>query len=313
MYLSYLEAMADMDMYDAIIKCLREKTDMQPDVGIICGSGLGGISEVLSDTITLKYEDIPGWPQSTVKGHAGELVFGLMHGKIKVVCMRGRFHGYEGHEYNKLGIGVRAMKMLGVKLLVVTAAAGGINRSFSIGDIMVINDHISFPCMAGFNPLVGPVDPRFGPRFTAVSDAYDQKLIDHMHKCAGELGISKLMRTGNYTQVSGPNYESRGEIKFLRTVGSDAVGMSTVPEVLVAVGCGMKVAALCMITNIAVLPGDDLPPANHAEVIDVVAERTKDVQSLVSLFLKDALAFVENKDALPKVPDSPAKKPRIHK
>mmetsp|Transcript_10951 Transcript_10951/g.20408 ORF Transcript_10951/g.20408 Transcript_10951/m.20408 type:complete len:304 (-) Transcript_10951:214-1125(-) len=303
--------MTEGDKYDAILKCLREKTSMEPEVGIICGSGLGGISEVLTDTITFKYQDIPGWPESTVKGHAGELVFGLMHGTVKVVCMRGRFHGYEGHEYSKLGIGVRTMKLLGVKLLVVTAAAGGINRSFSIGDIMVINDHISFPCMSGFNPLVGPVDHRFGPRFTAVSNAYDPKLIEHMHKCAEELEISKLMRTGNYTQVSGPNYESRGEIKMLRIVGADAVGMSTVPEVLVAVGCGMKVLALCMITNIAVLPGDDLPPANHAEVIDVVNDRTKDVQSLVSRFLKDALDFIPPDP--PRVPDSPAKKPRIHK
>mmetsp|Transcript_113644 Transcript_113644/g.185207 ORF Transcript_113644/g.185207 Transcript_113644/m.185207 type:complete len:314 (+) Transcript_113644:75-1016(+) len=302
--------MAGMDMYDAIIKCLRERTAMEPQVGIICGSGLGGIPEVLTETVTVKYQDIPGWPQSAVKGHANELVFGIMHGTVKVVCMRGRFHGYEGIEYSKLGIGVRVMKLLGVKLLLVTAAAGGINRDYSIGDIMVINDHISFPCMAGFNPLVGPVDPRFGTRFTPVSDLYDPKLIEHMHKCAGQIGLSKLMRTGNYTQVSGPNYESRGEIKMLRIVGGDAVGMSTVPEVLVAAGCGMKVLGLCMITNIAVLPGEDLPPANHAEVVDVVNMRTKDVQNLVSRFLKDALDFVP--EDVPKVPDSPAKRPRSH-
>lgn len=282
------------DKYDAIIECLRAKTSMQPEVGIICGSGLGGISDVLTDTVTINYKDIPGWPESTVKGHAGELVFGYMHGTIKVFCMRGRFHGYEGHEKSKLGIGVRVMKLLGVKLLVVTAAAGSVNRDYSIGDIMVLNDHISFPCMAGNNPLVGPVDPRFGTRFVPVSDAYDPKLIDHMHKCAADLGLSKLMRTGNYTQVSGPNYESRGEIKFLRIVGADAVGMSTVPEVLVAVGCGIKVLGLAMITNIAVLPGEDKPPANHAEVIEVVNMRTKDVQQLVSHFLKDALKVSEN-------------------
>lgn len=300
----------EKDMYEVIVEKLREKTSMKPEVGIICGSGLGGISEVLTDTVTIHYSELPGWPESTVKGHAGELVFGLMHGMVKVVCMRGRFHGYEGHAYNKLGIGVRVMKMLGVKLLVVTAAAGGINRDFSIGDIMVINDHISFPCMAGFNPLVGPVDERFGTRFTAVSDAYDLKLIDHMHAAAKDLGITNLMRTGNYTQVSGPNYESRGEINFLRIVGADAVGMSTVPEVLVAVGCGIKVVGLAMITNIAVLPGDDKPPANHQEVIDVVKLRTKDVQNLVKHFLRDALSLVAPE--VPKVPESPAKRPRVH-
>lgn len=278
----------DVDQYHAIVECLRKKTSMVPEVGIICGSGLGGISELLTDTITIRYKDIPGWPESTVKGHAGELVFGVMHDNVKVVCMRGRFHGYEGIEYSKLGLGPKVMKLLGVKLLVVTAAAGGINRDYSVGDLMVINDHISFPCMAGFNPLVGPVDDRFGPRFVAVSDTYDPKLIEHMYNCARELGLSKLMRTGTYSQVSGPNYESRGEIALLRTVGGDCVGMSTVPEILVAASCGMKILGLAMITNKAILPGEDLPAANHAEVIEVVNTRTKDVQNLVSRFLKDA-------------------------
>eukprot|EP00929_Paragymnodinium_shiwhaense_P094438 TRINITY_DN54_c0_g1_i2.p1 TRINITY_DN54_c0_g1~~TRINITY_DN54_c0_g1_i2.p1 ORF type:complete len:329 (+),score=90.61 TRINITY_DN54_c0_g1_i2:79-987(+) len=280
------------DAYDAIVKFLRTKTDMVPAVGIICGSGLGGLSALLNDTTTVKYGDIPGWPQTTVHGHAGELVFGTMHGSVKIVCMKGRFHGYEGHDYSKLALGVRVMKLLGAELLVVTNAAGGINRDFNVGDIMVMDDHVSFPCMSGLNPLVGPNDDRFGPRFPPVSDAYDEKLIKLAQKCGEELSLSKVMRQGCYCQMSGPNYESRAEVRLLRTLSVDAVGMSTVPEVLAAVHCGMKILGLSLITNKAVLPGDDAPAANHAEVIEAGNARAKDVQALVSLFLKDAMNIV---------------------
>jgi len=280
------------DPYDLIYTYLRTKTSMEPQVGIICGSGLGGLVDLLSDPTIVYYKDIPGWPVPTVAGHAGELVFGTLHdGAVKVVCMKGRFHGYEGHHPSKLGMGPRVMKLLGVEMLVVTNAAGGIHKDFVVGDIMAIDDHISFPCLSGLNPLVGPNDERFGPRFPAVSDAYDPRLIDHLMKCAGELKLTKLMRKGNYTQVSGPNYESRAECRMLRMVGADAVGMSTVPEVLVAASCGMKILGMSMITNKVVFPDDDAPPANHAEVIGVVDMRTKDMQELVKLFLKDAMSI----------------------
>jgi purine-nucleoside phosphorylase len=281
---------AAKDQYDTIMDFLRTKTDMTPTVGIVCGSGLGGITQRLNDTITVKYTDIPGWPQCTVAGHAGELVFGTMHGNVQIVAMRGRAHGYVGHDYKKLGLGPRIMKLLGCELLVVTNAAGGINREFNVGDIMVMDDHISFPCMSGINPLVGLNDERFGPRFPPMSEAYDPKLVAHMHACAKELGLTKLMRTGCYVQVSGPNYESKAEVRLLRTIGADAVGMSTVPEVIVAAHCGFKmILGMSMITNAAILPGEDKPAANHKEVLEVIDLRTKDIQDLVSLFLKDAI------------------------
>lgn len=284
--------MAAKDNYDQIVDYIKTKTSMTPQIGIICGSGLGGLSEVLTEQTVVHYKDMPGWPVPTVAGHNGELVFGLMHGNIRVVCMRGRFHGYEGHEYSKLGLGVRVMKLLGIELIVITNAAGGISKEFNVGDIMVMNDHISFPCMSGLNPLVGLNDERFGTRFPPMSDAYDEDLIKHMNKCGKELGLEKLMREGLYCQVSGPNYESRGEVRLLRTLQADAVGMSTVPEVMIARHCGLKVLGLSMITNKAVLPGDDTPPANHKEVIEVVNMRTKDVQALVKLFCKDAMSVI---------------------
>lgn len=280
------------DNYDAIVQFLRTKTSMVPDVGIICGSGLGGLSALLSDTTTVHYKDIPGWPQPTVHGHAGELVFGTMHGSVKVVCMKGRFHGYEGHDYSKLALGPRVMKLLGAQLLVVTNAAGGINKDFNVGDIMVMDDHISFPCLAGLNPLVGINDDKLGPRFPPVSDAYEPGLIKLVHDKAKEQKIQGI-RQGCYCQVSGPNYESRAEVKLLRVIGADSVGMSTVPEVLAAVHCGMKVLGLSLITNKAVLPGEDAPAANHAEVIEAVNARTKDIQGLVSSVLKDAIQFIK--------------------
>jgi len=289
------QSMSNLASYEEIVDFIRSKTDITPQIGIICGSGLGGLSDLLTDTVVVNYADIPGWPVPTVKGHIGELVFGFMHDSVKVVCMRGRFHGYEGHEYHTLGLGVRVMKLLGIQILVVTNAAGGINKNFRVGDMMIINDHVSFPCMSGNNPLVGPNDDKFGTRFPPMSDAYDENLIAHMHNCAAELGFTKIMHEGQYTQVSGPNYESRGEIKMLRMMGADAVGMSTIPEVMVARHCGLKVLALSMITNIAVLPGDNAPPANHKEVIEVVSMRTNDMQNLVKQFCKDAMGVVGGK------------------
>lgn len=276
-------------MYDDIVAKIRSEVKDEPKIGIICGSGLGGITDILTNTTVLHYKDLPGWPESTVKGHAGELVFGNMHDDVKVVCMKGRFHGYEGYESSKLGLGVRVMKLLGVEYLIVTNAAGGINPEFNVGDLMVLNDHISFPCMAGNNPLVGINNERFGDRFPPMSDAYDENLIKHLTDCAVELGLTSLVRKGCYVHLSGPNYESRSEIKMLRIMGADAVGMSTVPEVMVARHCGMKVLGMSMITNKAVLPGDDAPPANHKEVIEVVNSRTNDVQNLVKLYCKGVM------------------------
>merc|ERR1712032_262167 len=291
---------AENKMYDGIVTKIREKVNMVPQIGIICGSGLGGLAEVLTDATTIHYSDLPGWPEATVKGHAGELVFGTMHEGMKVVCMKGRFHGYEGHECSKLGLGVRVMKLLGVELLVVTNAAGGINPEFNVGDIMIINDHISFPCLAGNNPLVGLNNERFGTRFPPTSDAYDDDLMAHLEACSKELNLTPLMRKGSYVHVSGPNYESRSEIRMLRLMQADAVGMSTVPEVLVARHCGMKVLGLSMITNKAVLPGDNAPPANHKEVIEVVNMRTQSVQELVKLFCKSAMQVVSGEPSAKK-------------
>ena len=251
---------------------------------IICGSGLGGLADTIDDAIAIQYGDIEGFPGTTVAGHKGELVFGKLSG-MHVVCMRGRFHSYEGHEMQMCTFPVRVGAHLGVDTLIVTNAAGGLNRSFKVGDLMVMSDHLFIPGMAGRNPLVGLNDAGpdgTWPRFPPMSDAYDPELAALAWACGAAEGMQQFMhKTGTYAMVSGPNYETTAECRFLHGAGADAVGMSTAPECIVARHCGMRVLGFSLITNVAVLNPGEGPPANHAEVLEATDMRAAQLQGLV--------------------------------
>ena len=236
------------------------------DIGVILGSGLGDYAEALEDAVKLPYSEIPGFPRSTVAGHAGMWCCGTLYGK-RVVMMQGRFHYYEGYGMKDVTLPVRVMQKIGVKTLVVTNAAGGVNMGYHPGDLMVIGDMFSLTAQ---NPLIGPNLDAFGPRFPDMSCAFDKELRALAHECANEQGFA--LREGVYAQMTGPTYETPAEIRMLRTLGADAVGMSTVPEVIVARHGGMRVLGISCITNMAAGILDQ--PLNHAEVTET-ANRVK--------------------------------------
>ncbi|XP_046731304.1 purine nucleoside phosphorylase 4a isoform X2 [Silurus meridionalis] len=240
---------------------------------------------MLADTLqcqdSFKYSDIPGFPQSTVQGHAGKLVFGELEGKI-CVCMQGRFHMYEGHSLCKVTFPVRVFKLLGVETLIVTNAAGAIAESYHCGDVMIIRDHINFPGLAGLNPLIGPNDDKFGPRFPPMSGVYDKDLQKLAFDICKSMGVSQFVQEGVYCMVGGPNFESVAEAKLLYKLGVDAVGMSTAPEVLVASHCGMRVFGLSLITNKVVKSYEGSEPTNHEDVLAVSKMRSEMLQKLIS-------------------------------
>lgn len=236
------------------------------DIGVILGSGLGDYAEALEDAVKLPYSEIPGFPRSTVAGHAGMWCCGTLYGK-RVVMMQGRFHYYEGYGMKDVTLPVRVMQKIGVKTLVVTNAAGGVNLGYHPGELMVIGDMFS---MTAQNPLIGPNLDAFGPRFPDMSCAFDKELRALAHECANEQGFA--LREGVYAQMTGPTYETPAEIRMLRTLGADAVGMSTVPEVIVARHGGMRVLGISCITNMAAGILDQ--PLNHAEVTET-ANRVK--------------------------------------
>ena len=236
------------------------------DIGVILGSGLGDYAEALEDAVKLPYSEIPGFPRSTVAGHAGMWCCGTLYGK-RVVMMQGRFHYYEGYGMKDVALPVRVMQKIGVKTLIVTNAAGGVNLGYHPGELMVIGDMFS---MTAQNPLIGPNLDAFGPRFPDMSCAFDKELRALAHECANEQGFA--LREGVYAQMTGPTYETPAEIRMLRTLGADAVGMSTVPEVIVARHGGMRVLGISCITNMAAGILDQ--PLNHAEVTET-ANRVK--------------------------------------
>ncbi len=236
------------------------------DIGVILGSGLGDYAEALEDAVKLPYSEIPGFPRSTVAGHAGMWCCGTLYGK-RVVMMQGRFHYYEGYGMKDVTLPVRVMQKIGVKTLIVTNAAGGVNLGYHPGELMVIGDMFS---MTAQNPLIGPNLDAFGPRFPDMSCAFDKELRALAHECANEQGFA--LREGVYAQMTGPTYETPVEIRMLRTLGADAVGMSTVPEVIVARHGGMRVLGISCITNMAAGILDQ--PLNHAEVTET-ANRVK--------------------------------------
>ncbi|XP_065135117.1 purine nucleoside phosphorylase 6 [Paramisgurnus dabryanus] len=260
---------------------LLAQTDFRPKVAIICGSGLGGLADLLDHKIAFPYEKIPRFPHSTVQGHKGQLVFGELNGK-QCVCMQGRFHFYEGYNVATVTYPVRVFFLLGIETLIVTNAAGGLNPEFKVGDIMLIKDHINIPGFAGQNPLCGRNEDRFGVRFPCMSDAYDKDLALLARKTAEELDCASFLQEGVYCMLAGPCYETIAESKALQLLGADAVGMSTVPEVVVARHCGLRVFGLSLITNKVVTDYDSKEKANHEEVLETTRMRTKDLQKIIS-------------------------------
>lgn len=268
---------------------------LKPRVLIICGSGLGGIASILHNEPKLEvpYAQIPGFQVSTVPGHAGKLIFGLIgNNKVPVVCMVGRLHFYEGYNFQQTTFPVRLSKLLGVQKVVVTNAAGGINSKYEPGDLMIINDHINMPGLSGYHPLRGPNMEEFGPRFQPLSDAYGHDLRHLFFEKVKALSITRRIHEGTYFFAAGPTFESRAEVRMIRALGGDAVGMSTVPEVIVARHSGMDVLALSLITNAGL---GEKPPsafetnpkrldegmASHDEVLTSAEEASKDVQRII--------------------------------
>lgn len=242
------------------VSYIRSLTDAQPRVGVVLGSGLGGFADELTHRTEIPYVDIPDWPASTAIGHAGKLVIGQLDG-LELIVMAGRCHYYEGYSPAQVTFGVRTLGKLGVKTLVLTNAAGGINLSYSQGALVLITDHIN---LQGMNPLLGPNEDTLGPRFPDMSDAYSADYRAIAKDVARQLGID--LGQGVYAAMSGPSYETPAEIRFLRTIGADLVGMSTVPEVIVANHMGMRCLAISCVTNMAagVLP----QKINHEEVLE---------------------------------------------
>jgi len=272
-----------LDQYDKITEAtafIRQRWNLAPKVSIILGSGLGGISGALADAVTIPYDEIPHFARSTAHGHAGQLVCGLLAG-TPVVVMEGRMHAYEGYPLQQITFPVRVMRRLGAELLVVTNACGGLNPQYRTGDLMVIEDHIN---LLGDNPLIGINDERLGPRFPDMSAPYTPALIDAALAVARRDDFTA--HRGVYVAVTGPNLETRAEYRFLRTIGADVVGMSTVPEVLVAVHSSMRVLGISVITDMC-LP-DALEVATVEHILAVARSAEPKLRAIILAAVKAA-------------------------
>lgn len=252
--------------YKVTADWLLSQSQHRPSIAIVCGSGLGDLADTLKDQVVFKYSDVPNFPTTSVAGHVGRLVFGSLRGKV-CVCMQGRFHLYEGHAVWKTTFPIRVFQLMGVEILIVTNASGGLNPDYKVGDIMLLKDHINMPGFAGVNPLVGPNDERFGERFPCMSDAYDKDLRRLAAEVSRDLGLCSGLREGIYCALGGPSYETIAECRMLRSLGADAVGMSTTHEVITARHCKLRVLGLSLITNKVVMDYESEERANHEEVL----------------------------------------------
>lgn len=252
---------------------IRGKISASPDFGIVLGTGLGKLAEEIDVDAEMSYNDIPHFPGTTVDTHAGKMIAGSLDGR-SVVAMSGRFHMYEGYSMEQITLPVRVMKELGISVLILSNASGGMNPMHSVGDIVIIEDHIN---LMGTNPLIGPNDEELGPRFPDMCIPYDRELLGAAERAALTLGVKA--HRGVYVGVSGPNLETRAEYRFLRTIGADVVGMSTIPEVLVGVHSGLKILAFSIITD-RCLP-DALQPANIEEIIAVASSSEPRLSAIV--------------------------------
>lgn len=252
-----------LEQIDESAQAIRSRISYEPKIAIILGSGLNALAESVTGADIIAFRDLPHFPVSTVEGHAGRLVVGNLEGK-PVFIMQGRIHFYEGYRMNHVTLPVRVMKRLGIETLIITNAAGGVNPDFHPGEVMLITDHLNFMGMTGANPLMGPNLEELGPRFPDMSQAYDRSLGSLARKVAAREGLT--LREGVYAGLSGPSFESPAELRFLRLAGADAVGMSTVPEAIVARHAGVRVLGLSGISNKANLDGSTV--TTHAEVIE---------------------------------------------
>lgn len=273
-------------MYNQAVTVIRAKIQQTPRIGLVLGSGLGELAETVQDRIVIPYADIPGWPQSTVHGHSGQLVIGTLEGQ-PVIVQQGRAHFYEGYTMQQVTFPIRVMHALGVHTLILTNAAGGLNPAYRPGDVMLLNDHINLIGMTGLNPLVGPNDDTIGPRFLGMVHTYDTSLRDAARTTASANNIK--LHEGVYACISGPNFETPAEVRMLRVLGADAVGMSTVHEVLVARHAGMRVMACSGITNAAIDSTDTQAETNHEEVL----ETGKVIVPKMTAILKGVLRAIE--------------------
>jgi purine-nucleoside phosphorylase len=260
------------------IEFIQKQINSQPKVGIILGTGLGGLVNQIEIEHQIKYSEIPNFPVSTVEGHHGNLIFGKIDG-TSIVAMQGRFHYYEGYSMQEITLPVRVLKFLGIKYLFVSNASGGMNPSFKVGDLMVINDHIN---LFGTNPLIGRNIEELGPRFPDMSEAYNKKLIKLAMDSANELGVQ--LKQGVYAGVTGPTFETPSEYRYIRSVGADAVGMSTVPEIIVARHMGIDCFAISVITDSGV-PGH-IVEITHQEVQDVASKAEPLMASVIRKMLQ---------------------------
>jgi purine-nucleoside phosphorylase len=267
---------------DRIADEIRSRITIQPRIGLILGSGLGPLSESIEDPTIIPYHDLPGWPISTVEGHAGELVIGILEGKA-VLVMNGRIHYYEGYEMSQVTLPIRVMQRLGIEIVVVTNAAGGVNQDFVPGNPMLITDHLNLLGMTGVNPLRGPNLDEFGTRFPDMSQPYDRDLLEIARKVANDLDIT--LYEGIYVCLAGPTFETPADLRFLLGAGVDAVGMSTVPEVIVANHGGQRVLGISGITNSSNLYGE--AETTHEEVIETGKELAPKLMSLIKGILRE--------------------------
>lgn len=261
---------------------IRDHFDINAPVGIVLGTGLGELASEVKEAVSLTYSEIPHFPQATVEGHDGRLIHGTLAG-VEVLAMKGRFHYYEGYDMREVVFPIRVMHQLGVRTLILSNASGGMNPAFAVGDIMVIRDHINlFPS----NPLIGPNDDNIGPRFPDMSEPYSKDYVRLLHDCGTDLGIT--LREGVYVGVSGPCYETPAEYRYLRIIGADVVGMSTVPETIAARHLGMKVAALSVVTDLGI--EGRVESVSHEEV--QVAARSAEPK--LAAIIKSFLAKLNN-------------------
>ncbi len=271
-------------LYQAIAALIRTQIDARPEVGLILGSGLSPVSSRIERRVVIPYDRLPYWPHGNVVGHGGELIVGDWAGH-HVVCLSGRAHYYEGFSMAELALPVRVLKALGITRLIVTNAAGGLHPGFHAGELMLITDHINLVGLAGLSPLRGPNDLGLGPRFPDMTQAYDPKLANLARSVAREKHI--ILREGVYVMVGGPAYETPSDIRFLRLIGADAVGMSTVPEVIAARHAGLAVLGIAGITNVARLTLDE-GPVSHEEVVaagETIGPRMRDlIQGVLESF-----------------------------
>lgn len=271
-----MQSYLTLEQIDQVADAVRAKIKIKPRVGIILGSGLNDLAASVENAVPIPYGDLPYWPVSTVEGHAGRLVIGELEGQ-PVFVMQGRAHYYEGYTMGQVTLPVRVMQRLGLEMMIVTNAAGGVNPDFVPGDVMLITDNLNLMGMSGLNPLMGPNLDELGPRFPDMSQAYDKELGAIARKVAAEKGIS--LQEGVYCGLSGPSFESPADLRFLRLAGTDAVGMSTVPEVIIANHGGLRSLGLSGISNKASLDGSTV--TTHEEVIEAGKTITPKIEAII--------------------------------